>query len=88
MNCEKCRIGQYHPTSLPYMSIWKGQAVVLPNALAHVCDVCRYTIYEPTIILRLQSLLDHEAEEMIHSERRPSTLPEESPHWQPTRGNG
>jgi YgiT-type zinc finger domain-containing protein len=58
MNCEKCQIGRYRPTTAPYLR-WLGSKIMLiPDVPAHTCDICGDMAYDADFMHRLQLLLD------------------------------
>ena len=58
MNCEHCQIGKYHLVTKPYLCKFDERLMVIPNAPAYTCDVCRQTHYDPGFILNIRYLLD------------------------------
>ena len=87
MNCEQCRIGHYQPIAAPYMRWLDDQIMVIPNVPAYTCDVCGQMQYDADFLQKLQYLLDRLTSDLPASKSatRPSVL-EESPGWQPSRG--
>jgi YgiT-type zinc finger domain-containing protein len=57
MNCEECRIGRYQPVNLSYLYPLGQQMVIIPNAPAYVCDVCKSRHYDPYFLETLDFLL-------------------------------
>lgn len=57
MNCEACRIGRYQPTALSYLHQVEGQMIIIPNAPAYICDVCRQSHFDPYFLEAIDFLL-------------------------------
>jgi YgiT-type zinc finger domain-containing protein len=57
MNCEECRIGRYRPITLSYLHALGQQMLIIPNAPAYVCDVCKSRHYDPFFLDTLDFLL-------------------------------
>jgi YgiT-type zinc finger domain-containing protein len=57
MNCEVCRIGRYQPVTLSYLHPWGQQMIIVPNAPAYVCDVCKSCEYDSYFLEAIDFLL-------------------------------
>ncbi len=57
MNCEACRIGRYQPATLSYLCQMASQMIIIPNAPAYVCDVCKQTHFDPYFVEAIDFLL-------------------------------
>ena len=40
MTCPNCQIGRISKSQRPYLEIYKGHLVTIPNASCYMCDVC------------------------------------------------
>jgi YgiT-type zinc finger domain-containing protein len=57
MNCEACRIGRYQATALSYLHPWGQKMIIIPNAPAYICDVCKQSYFDPYFLDTLDVLL-------------------------------
>jgi YgiT-type zinc finger domain-containing protein len=57
MNCEECRIGRFQPITQAYLHPLGQQMVIISNAPAYVCDVCKSRHYDPYFLDTLDFLL-------------------------------
>jgi YgiT-type zinc finger domain-containing protein len=57
MNCEECRIGRFQPITQAYLYPLGQQMIIISNAPAYVCDVCKSRHYDPYFLDTLDYLL-------------------------------
>jgi len=57
MNCEMCRIGRYRSTTLSYLRPAERQMIIISNAPAYVCDVCKHSHFDPYFLDALDFVL-------------------------------
>jgi YgiT-type zinc finger domain-containing protein len=89
MNCEQCRIGQFHPTTAPYMRWHSGSIMVIPDVPAHACDICGEMVYDINFINKLQFLLERLTDEAPLNEatmrQMRAARAEDDSSWLPSR---
>lgn len=85
MNCEECQIGRYHLISTSYLYRLGTQLIVVSNAPAYICDVCKNMHYDTSFMDNLHYLLDH-AGKTLQEGRKAASVREEPTKWQLTRG--
>jgi YgiT-type zinc finger domain-containing protein len=57
INCNACRIGRYRPITLSYLHRLDQQMIIIPNAPAYICDVCKQSHFDPYFLDTLDFLL-------------------------------
>lgn len=87
--CPECRIGRCQPTTAPYMQ-WVGERMIMvPNAPAFTCDVCRYTYYEDAFLQRMEYLVEKLTQPVRPaSAKRHSAARGKRAEWLPGRSSG
>jgi len=55
--CPHCYFGRIKPGKRSFSARTDGKPVMVPDFPAWICDVCGFTIYDPTSLLNLQRLL-------------------------------
>lgn len=55
--CRECGIGRIRPTTAPFIIDYMGQPLVVPQAPAHACDVCRYLSYDTAFLFEFDHLM-------------------------------
>jgi YgiT-type zinc finger domain-containing protein len=55
--CPHCYFGRIKPGKRSFSARTNGKPVMVPDFPAWICDVCGFTIYDPTSLLNLQRLL-------------------------------
>ena len=59
--CPHCYFGRILPGKRTFSSRANGKPMMVPDFPAWICDVCGFTIYDPTSLLNLQRLLTNPA---------------------------
>jgi len=71
--CPHCYFGRIQPGKRSFISRVDGTRLVVPDFPAWICDVCGFTIYDPTSLLNLQRLLTSPSKPYYHrSASKPS----------------
>lgn len=55
--CKVCRVGRLSPDYVPYLHLWDGQIMVIPNVPALVCDTCQHTEHDPAFMDQIDQLI-------------------------------
>lgn len=63
MSCEYCHIGHYELSYSPYVHLYQGKIMVIPNAPAYSCDICGHMEYDDSFLQKLNHLLNRFADE-------------------------
>ena len=71
--CSECQTGILRLQHLTYFTWLHEELITVPNFPAWVCDVCGRRIYDGRAVLRLNTLLNHEAGLRSSSRRKPGT---------------
>jgi len=56
-SCPRCAIGLMQPTTATYTSVYRGSLLSVPSVPAWKCDVCQYTEYDDSTLVRLEALV-------------------------------
>jgi YgiT-type zinc finger domain-containing protein len=59
--CSECQTGLLHRQYVTYFTWLNDELITVPDFPAWVCDVCGRREYDGRAILRLNTLLNHEA---------------------------
>lgn len=44
--CPRCSVGRCHHHSIPFVDMYQGQLLSIPNTPAYICDVCHFAEFE------------------------------------------
>lgn len=81
--CEDCQIGRCHAVELTYMRNLGPHMVVLPEAPATKCDMCRRVNFDPGFLSTMQAILDELVEDQRQDGRTKSPIADRYPEWTP-----
>lgn len=79
--CPRCTVGRCTPQRTAFCDMVHDQLFSLPNALAHVCDVCNFVEFD-------QELLDVLWESLYGGAAREDSVPAVSSKRRPTFDEG
>ena len=60
--CPHCYFGRIRPGKRSFAAHTDGKPLMVPDFPAWICDVCGFSIYDPTSLLNLQRLLTNPSE--------------------------
>ena len=55
--CPYCYFGRIRPGKRSFTARTNSKPVIVPDFPAWICDVCGFTVYDPTSLMNLQRLL-------------------------------
>jgi len=75
--CPHCYFGRIQPGKRSFAARTNGKPVMVPDFPAWICDVCGFTIYDPTSLINLQRLLTNPAKPYLPhpAPKTPKTKP-------------
>ncbi len=70
--CPRCFIGRLDVKRAAFISVHQQQLVVLPNAIAYICDICGYQEFDDSAVKALSDwLLDNQVSDPLPLKRKP-----------------
>jgi len=61
--CEFCHVGVVRQQLIPYVQWYNDELIVIPKALAEVCDYCGEKTFDPKLVNALQQMLREESQQ-------------------------
>lgn len=69
--CPRCGIGRFRPIKATYVQMHHDKLLTLPDAPAHICDVCGYQEFSGEVVQRVRKMLrENESDRPISSSHK------------------